>query len=168
MKTFIKILFLFVIVSAGVAPVKAQTEKQAAKKDAVKTMINAVNYVFKANFANPQRGGTKQLTSDYDLRVTKDTIIAYLPYYGRAYVGTLDPNEGGIKFTSTKFDYKVTEGKKGNWDIVIKPKDTNISKMSSVQQLRLSVSSGGYASLNVTSTNRDPISFTGNIEAGKK
>ena len=169
MKTLMKTLFLFIMVSAGITSAKAQgSTKQTAKADAVKTMINAVNYVFKADFANPLRGGNKQLTTEYDLTVTKDTIVAFLPYYGRAYVGSLDPNEGGIKFTSTSFDYKVTEGKKGNWDITIKPKDTNANKMSSVQLLRLSISSGGYATLSVTSTNRDPISFSGEIETGKK
>ena len=42
------------------------------------------------------------LSPYYYLKVSKDTVVAYLPYFGRAYTAPADPTEGGIKFTSTK------------------------------------------------------------------
>jgi hypothetical protein len=83
-------------------------------------------------------------------------------------VAPTDPTEGGIKFKTTRFDYKAKTNKKGGWDILIVTKDKNISDMRDVQSLRLSITSTGYASLNVTSTNRDPISFDGYIEERRK
>ncbi|MDF2432016.1 MAG: hypothetical protein JWP44_1647 [Mucilaginibacter sp.] len=147
----------------------SRKEKQAAKAAEVKNMIDNSSYVFKANYALPQRGGQKVLTSDYDLRVVKDTVIAFLPYYGRAYVAPNDlyPTDGGIKFKTTNFAYSSKQKKNGSWEIAIRPKDKNITDWRDVQQLILDISTNGYASLQVVSTNRDPISFEGYIEATK-
>jgi hypothetical protein len=168
MKTLIKLFFAIAAILGCLNLAHAQNtkkEKQAAHAAAIKKMVDSVNFVFEANTAIPQTGGTRQLTSEYDLRVVKDTIIAFLPYFGRAY---LAPNpgetEGGIKFTSTNFIYTSKQKKNGSWDIFIKPKDNNISDWRDVQQLRLTISSDGYATLQVTSSNRDPISFYGYIK----
>lgn len=168
MKTLIKSLLVWTMVASCLFEAGAQTSKQAAKAQAVKNMVNNINFVFQANYVNPQRGGAKSIDYGYDLVVLKDTITAYLPYFGRAYVAPTDPTEGGIKFKTNHFDYKAKTNKKGGWDILIVPKDKNISNMRDVQSLRLSITSTGYASLYVTSTNRDPISFDGYIEARRK
>ena len=104
------------------------------------------------------RGRTIQLTSDYTLTVRGDTVIAFLPYFGRAYTAPLDPAKGGIDFTSTNFDYKAKQRKKGNWEINIKPKDAD-----DVRQLYLSFSASGFGNLQVTSLNRQTISFNGHV-----
>jgi hypothetical protein len=143
---------------------RTKKERQAAKEAAIKKIVNEMHYVFEANYVNPSRGDGRSLTSEYDMKVSKDTIVAYLPYFGRAYVAPNDLRGGGIDFTLTNFEYSVTEGKKGGWDIVIKPKDKNISNFKDVQTMGLSISTDGYAFLQVISTNRDPISFNGTIE----
>ncbi|GAC1301826.1 MAG: DUF4251 domain-containing protein [Mucilaginibacter sp.] len=168
MKTLLKISVILMAASACFATAGAQTPKQAVKAQAVKNMVNNMNFVFQANYVNPQRGGGRSLDYGYDLAILKDTVTAYLPYFGRAYVAPTDPTEGGIKFKTTHFDYKAKTNKKGGWDILIVPKDKNISDMRDVQSLRLSITSSGYASLSVTSTNRDPISFDGYIEKKRK
>jgi len=172
MKTLVKLLLASAIIFCALNIAAAQTtkqQKQAAKEAAVKKMIDSVHYVFKADYALPMRGGQKNLTSDYDLVVKKDTITAFLPYFGRAYTAPNDiyTNEGGIKFKTADFSYDSKPSKKGGWEITIKPKDTNISNWRSVQQMYLSISANGYATLRVTSTNRDPISFNGYIDSLK-
>jgi hypothetical protein len=168
MKTLFKLFVVLTVTQAILYTADAQTPKQAAKALAVKNMVNNINFVFQANYVNPQRGGARSIDYGYDLVVSKDTITAYLPYFGRVYVAPTDPTEGGIKFKTTRFDYKAKTNKKGGWDILIVTKDKNISDMRDVQSLRLSITSTGYASLNVTSTNRDPISFDGYIEERRK
>jgi hypothetical protein len=168
MKSLIKLFGGVAVVLASLNVSLGQStraERQAAKAAKVKKMVDDVNFVFKANYANPQGGGNRALTSDYDLKVVKDSVIAYLPYFGRAYVAP-EPGttEGGIKFTSTNFKYDAKQGKKGGWQIVIKPKDHDITNWRDVQQLILNISNNGYASLQVLSTNRSPISFDGEIE----
>ncbi|MFI5159834.1 MAG: DUF4251 domain-containing protein [Sphingobacteriales bacterium] len=163
MKTLKKILILLLIVSAGLSAANAQTakkDKRAAKAAAIKSDIESKRYTFIANEMIPQGGGSKQLDYGYDVRVTTDSVISFLPYFGRAYFDVpYNPTDGGIKFTSTNFDYKVAERKKGGWEITIKPKD-----VKNLTSMVLSVSSNGYASLTVTSFNRDFITFYGNLE----
>lgn len=134
-------------------------KKNDLKKDAIEQMITNHSYVFKAQTVLPTGAvPNRQLTSDYDLRVSRDTVVSYLPYFGRAYTAPMDPTKGGIQFTSVKFDYKETKRKKGGWDIIIKPQDT-----PDATQLILNISEAGYASLQVLSNNRQPISFSGYI-----
>jgi hypothetical protein len=161
MKTLIKLFLVFAVAMGALNVALAQTK--AEKQTAIKNMVDNKNYVFEANYALPMRGGQKQLTSDYDLRVSKDSIIAYLPYYGRAYMAPVDPTEGGIKFTCTNFSYTTKLRKNGTWDITIKPRDKNITDWRDVQELTMNISPNGYASLQVVSSNRDPISFDGDI-----
>ena len=165
MKPLIKLSLLCLLVLTGLTSAFAQTkkERQAAKIALVKSMIDSARYVFNADYAYPLRGPQKALTSYYDLKVAKDSVIAYLPYYGRAYVAPYNPTEGGIKFTSTNFMYSKKQKKDGSWQIIIKPKDHNITDWRDVQQLTFDISPDGYASLQVLSSNRAPISFNGTI-----
>lgn len=127
----------------------------------VKQMIESKNFIFKAEYVNPQSGRSMFLTSSYDLTVRPGEVISYLPYFGRAYSAPVN-TEGGIKFTSSRFDFNPQRGKKGKWEISIKPHD-----VTDIQELNLTVFENGRASLNVTSTNRQYISFTGYVVEGK-
>jgi len=163
MKTLKNFIVLLLIVGAGLNIASAQntkSAKKAAKEMAVKGKINGQRYTFLANYMLPQRGSGKSLTDNYDLRVTKDSVIAFLPYYGRAYYDVpYGGADGGIKFTSTKFSYEVKDKKKGGWEITIKPND-----VKNTNRLLLNISTDGYASLSVTSSNRDFITFDGYIK----
>lgn len=130
---------------------------QAQSKDTRK-LVEAQNFVFKAQTAIPMGGRARQLTSDYDLRVTSEKVVSYLPYYGTAYVAPMDPGKGPLEFTTKDFSYTSVPGKKDGWTVTIKPRDNK-----DVQQLTLSISSAGYASLQVISANRQAISFNGVI-----
>jgi len=140
-------------------------DKKARQAALTAQRVNEKNFVFNADYVTPARGGGRSLTSQYDLTVTKDSIIAYLPYFGRAYLappyGSMD---NGIKFTWTNFTYKVTVDKKKGFDILIKPVKEDISDANGVRFVRLSVGANGYASLQVINSNRDPITFEGTVE----
>jgi hypothetical protein len=163
----ISLALAIILISVGLANAQStRKERKAAHVAEIKNIVEAQNYVFKANYVSPVRGISRALTSDYDLTVSKDTVTAFLPYFGRAYTAPYNPTEGGIKFTNTHFSYNSKAGKKDGWTVIIKPtgKDKNISDWRDVQTLTLSISSEGYASLQVISSNRDPISFNGTIE----
>jgi len=153
----IRIALLILVSLSGLANSHAQGLDQAAVKD----LITSRNFVFKAQTALPLGGQSRQLTSDYDLRVYGDSLIAYLPYFGRAYTAPA-PGEGGLNFTSVNYLYHPQETKKGGWNVTIQPKDTR-----DVRLLFLSVSSAGYGTLQVTSNNRQAISFSGYITPRK-
>lgn len=142
---------------------EAYAQGTGITEETVKRIITDQEYVFRAMRAMPLRGRTIQLTSAYDVTVSKDSVSSWLPYFGRAYAPPVDPSRGGIQFVSTDFEYQVTDTKDG-WDIAIRPRDAQ-----DVQEMLLSVFDNGNATLRVTSTNRQPISFSGYVtERGKK
>ncbi|EHQ27166.1 DUF4251 domain-containing protein [Mucilaginibacter paludis] len=164
-KKWAKQAFLIVLVSFLFNTSFAQTtrkEKSAQKEAEVKGLVESRNYVFKAEFAQPMRGGSRYITPDYDLTVSKDSLVAYLPYFGRAYIAPINPQDGGVMFTTTQFDYNMAE-KKNSWEIVF-----NTRNAKDVQKMYLSVGKDGYATLQITSNSRDPISFRGYVQARKK
>jgi hypothetical protein len=167
MKTLLKIssvfLFVFIIANAN-AQQTAKQIKEQQKAASIKHKIDEQNYTFIAQYAQPLRGGQRYLTSDYDLHVKKDSVTAWLPYFGRVYMDVpYNPTDDGIKFTSTKFDYKISEKKKGGWTITIVLHDVRRT-----QKLLLDVYTNGSANLQATSNSRDAISFLGYIKDDDK
>ena len=164
MKTsYIKSAYSFLLLTA-VFIMQANGQDEQASKGTLQKALDARHYVFVAQTVTPLRGGLRQLTSYYDLTVSGDTVISNLPYFGRAYVAPMNPSEGGLAFTSTASDYRVKTKKKGTREIGI-----NTKAGGDNQRMLLTVFNDGTASLQVTSNNRDVISFSGYVqEAGKK
>lgn len=163
MKNLLNRIFMPVLLICFIGLLQSCKSKELSAKDIEKIRlltekINTQEYTFEANNASPSGYQTIYLTSPYDLKVRKDSVIANLPYYGRAYVAPMNPTEGGFLFVSTNFDYKIKE-KKDGWDISIQTKDINRNV-----RLYLYIGKSGYATLNVQDPNRQPISFSGRIE----
>src|SRR3954471_23708325 len=99
MKAIRNLCLVLMIAVTGYLPADAQTKKSDKKtnKEAyIKQRVTEKRYTFLANYVLPQRGGGKQLTSEYDFRVTPDSVISFLPYFGRAYFDVpYNPTEGG-------------------------------------------------------------------------
>ena len=142
-------------VFSSIPPLQAQEKDKAA---ITRQLVETQRYIFIPQSAMPLSGRVRQLSFDYSLKITKDTIDCYLPYFGRAYSAPIDATQGGIQFVTSSFEYTATPRKKSGWDITLKPKDNR-----DVQQMQLSVSETGYASLQVISNNRQAISYNGYI-----
>src|SRR5215217_1548153 len=185
MKNTFKILFAvaFCLLCTGTAMSQnSKADKKAAQVAELKRIIDTKNYIFKANtalptpipgvqisggnmgpnsIANQINSGMINLTSSYDVKVTNDTLSAFLPYYGQAFSAPYNnTTDGGINFTSKKFDYKVTKKKNGTFEILIKPQDLTARAPSDVQRMVLTVSEGGWASLQIILVTRQRISFS--------
>jgi hypothetical protein len=160
---FIGMLFLALVnVSAQEAEKKSKkelkAEKKAQQKDEIKAIVESKTFVFKANNANPMRGRTVNLTSDYDVRITKDSIFSYLPYFGVAYTASYGGTDSPMIFNNPFETYDFETTKNG---YLVK-----VSAQNSNDRLEFSfhISETGSTSLNVSSLNRQSISYTGNIE----
>ena len=156
----VRLLMMFFLASL-VNNLTAQSTKPS--EILTQRLVDSQQYIFHAQTVSPMNGRQRFLTTDYTIKVSKDTIITDLPYFGRAYSAPINPSDGGIQFTSTSFEYKVTPRKKGGWDITIQPKDAR-----DVQQMILTIFDNGKADLRVNSNNRQPISFNGYITDVKK
>jgi hypothetical protein len=148
------------VLSAGISYAQ---DKNSVEITDIKDLIESRSFEFSAQSAHPMRARTINLSPRYTFTVSPDTIVSDLPYYGRAYQATMDPDDAGIKFTSTDFTYTAKERKKGGWEIAIKPKDVRNSPIAN-----LSISANGYTSLNVISTDKQAISFRGIVIARNK
>jgi len=150
------LLTSLLLFTAPVTRAQDSTAVNKPGKGSAAEAIAAKRYLFTAQTATPMSGRVIQLTGGYDVKLKNDTLVAYLPYYGRAFSAPLDATRGGINFTSTKFTYVVKERRKGGWDIKIAPSDGG-----DVRSLAFTVSQDDYTTLQVTSNNRQPISFYG-------
>jgi hypothetical protein len=156
--------FLLLTSSLLISCSTTQTAVEKAQKALrIEQKIQSSHFTFKAEYAHPISFQPIFLTTPYDLKVSKDTVQAYLPYFGRAYVAPMDPAQGGIEFTCTQFDYNVIKGKHhGNWIVTIK---TSLPDRS--LSLNINIWENGSARLTVEDPNRQSISFEGNIEDAK-
>lgn len=163
-KTMTAILVVTIgLLFSGCGASQSATEK-AQQAQFLSEQIKSFNFEFIATYAYPQNFRPIYLSSPYDVKVSPDTVQAYLPYYGRAFSAPMDPSEGGIKFTSTDFKYEIEKGRKaGNWIIKIITADTNRPF-----ELNFNLWDNGSGSLNVQDRDRQSISFQGSVEAQKK
>src|SRR6476660_9739677 len=67
----------------------------------VKTSVESKQFIFHAQTAMPTSGRSRQLTTEYDLRIFPDSLVSNLPFYGRAYSVPYGSSDGGFHFTST-------------------------------------------------------------------
>ena len=133
----------------------AQTAAEKKTKAAeIGQKINDFEFTFKATHAYPTGYRAIYMSPYYYLKVSKDAVTAYLPYYGRAYTAPMDPAQGGIKFTSTDFEYEVSKGNERERQVRIKTHDTDREII-----LFLDIWENGSTRLDVTDPNRQPISF---------
>jgi hypothetical protein len=152
-KYFTKTVFFIGCTILGFSNLKAQE-----KENAITSMVKGKEYTFTAQSYTSTTVSQRQLTDDYSVRIKSDSVIGLLPYYGQSYSAQINVTDGGLKFSSAKFDYSVVEKKKGKCEITIRPKDDR-----TVQLLFMTVFSDGSAQLQVSSTNREAMTFYGYV-----
>lgn len=152
-----------ILISTAATAQSTKEDKKKAKQEQLRTQIDARQFTFNAQSATSTGGRTRQLTGSNTLIVHADSLDAYLPYFGRAYSATPGDTNGGINFNSTSFSYDAQDAKNGGWTVNIKPKDEK-----NASNMQLSISEDGYATLQVTSNNRQMISFYGQISGNSK
>ena len=123
----------------------------------MKELIVSENYKIDVNTAMPMRGRSIPLTSLYSLEIRNDSVISYLPYYGRAYSIPYGGGDG-LNFKAVLKEYSMEMDKKGNAVIEFiarNPEDR--------YEYRVKVFPNGSASIDVNMQNRQSISFQGEL-----
>ncbi|WP_109832228.1 DUF4251 domain-containing protein [Reichenbachiella versicolor] len=138
----------------------AKQEKKLRAYEASVDMADKAEFEFIANFANPMSGNNIPLTGPtYDLIVKGDSVKVFLPYFG---VSRIAPDYGssdrGIKYEGLLRNYSVGNNPKRKQVVITFQSD---SKNQEVYRYTLFMGAGDDASLTISSTHRDPISFTG-------
>lgn len=158
------IILLIILSSASVLFAQEMTrkEKKAAQKaeqtEKTKSLVETNAWQFDAHQMLPTSGKSKMLTTAYNIVVEEGQLNSYLPYFGRAYRAEYGSTESPLIFKSEIRDYEIKPGKKNGWTITF-----TTSNKSDRLNYAVYVSEGGSATLSITSTDRQPISFHGEL-----
>lgn len=160
MKTNQCIIITMFLTMTFVPNVFAQTKRELKeqKEQAVKEKIVSENYKISVNTAYPRRGRNIQLTSPYSVEIRNDSVMSYLPFYGRAYSIPYGGGDGLI-FKAPLAEYKMEMNKKGTAKVTFTAR-TPEDKFT----FNISVFSNGSTSISVNMQNRESISFSGEVE----
>lgn len=164
---FSPLIVIFVLATLVSCNSAKMAERAKANQDSIANWWQNKNFVFHATSAQPMSGRNINLTTDYTFEMRNDSIIAWLPYFGRGFVAPMNPSDGGIKFATNNYAIKDEKQEKKMYKMTIIPKGLNVfQNTKDVQQLWLSIGNDGYGSLQIQSMNQTPISYYGYL-AGK-
>lgn len=148
---------------------------QAPNDKELTNMIQEQSYTFKLDFVIGLFGQKHFVAnpSQYYLRVTPDSIICFLPTPHKSIKRGAFPMKAGKRpdFSKISFEerfaiggysYKVMEAAKYERQIQLVPKTRG-----RIQQVRLNVLPGGHSTLTIGTTDYQPITYAGNLEAVK-
>ena len=158
MKAKIFIIIGYLLLTLTIFGQSKQQSKAEIKAAKVEQYIQSGHYEIIVNQVNPMCGRTRQLTSEYSVRVSGDSSYVYLPYFGRAYSAPYG-GDGGIKVAALMDNYKVDYKEGKNYSISFTAKGAN-----DTFQFSISIWTNGSSSINVTSNNRQAIGYIGELK----
>lgn len=156
-----KIFSVVLIALTTIVLTDSYSQTRAQKEADIKKLLDSRKFEFVAESATPMGGGNIRLTSsNYRVSFNKDSLDSFLPYFGIAFRSKFGSTDSPLSFSSSDFLYETKSSKKGGQTINIK-----INQPDDPDMMILSVSSLGYGTLQVSSVNRQPISFYGFVTA---
>ena len=154
---FFWVLLLSVTACSSLSSVE-RAERDAKLAQAVENVLSERSYTITVSMMYPRRGQSVNVTPDFSLQVEDDTLMSYLPYYGRAYSVPYGGGKG-LNFTAPIQDYREARGHKGNTLISF-----FVNNGEDILKYTLDIYTNGSASINVISRNRESISFSGYLQ----
>ncbi|WP_431242458.1 DUF4251 domain-containing protein [Flavobacterium sp. P21] len=138
-----------------------KAERELQKQKEIEALIDSKNFVFEAQKATPQGGRLLNLDyNTYFLKFNETKTTCDLPFFGRAY-NVAYGGDGGIKFEGVPENIKIDKSKK---KVTVK---ATVKGKDDVFDLLFTIFSDGGASLSVSSNNRAPISYDGEVHPPK-
>ncbi len=134
-----------------------KAEKKAQQMEVIKAIAESQNFVFSARNATPMSGRSLNLTSEYIVKVTNDSIFSYLPYQGMSHSAVFGGTESPMIFSQPIETYKIEETKNGYMvKLSVNNRTDNLNFSFHISQTRLT-------NLSVSSINRQPMSYSGEV-----
>ncbi|MGL4520370.1 MAG: DUF4251 domain-containing protein [Phocaeicola sp.] len=153
------ILALLAIASWIATPSYAQ-EKESTTTQVERALENQ-SFTIRVNQAIPQSGESRILTSEYNLTVRNDSILSYLPYFGVSYSIPYGGGKGLI-FDAPITTYNSEKRKKGETKVKVVTRNEEER-----YEYNLSIFPNGKTTIYVQPTNRQGITFYGEVELEK-
>jgi len=140
------------------ASAQKRKEKEARIEHKIQEAIDAQQYKISVNHVLPQRGNGRAVTSNYSIEVRNDSLFSYLPYFGVAHRIPYGGGKGLI-FNAPISQYESKKDKKGRIRIQFDVRNEEDS-----YTYYITMYSNGSANVDVRPTNKDSISFTGELD----
>lgn len=150
------------VMLVGCATAEERAARAAEQAKAVKAALQERNYQIAVNRMYPSRGASKIVSSGYSVEVRNDSLISYLPYFGRAYDVPYGGGNG-LNFSAPIRNYKESQTKSDLRHIEIDVKNDEDTYLYT-----LDIFDNGSTDINVRSRQREPISFSGQMEFRSK
>ena len=106
----------------------------------------------------PMKGSSRSVSYGYSVEVRNDSLISYLPYFGGAYNVPYGGGKG-LNFSERIGSYRESQKNNGERQIEI-----NVTNEEDTYIYLIKVFSNGNSSIDVTSRQRDHISYSGELE----
>ena len=136
-------------------------EKAAQMAELSANVTNALNnrdYKIAIDRMYPMRGGSRHVSHGYSVEVRNDTLISYLPYFGRAYNVPYGGGKG-LNFTAPIESYQEFMKRNGLRHIEI-----GVTNEEDTYFYTIEVFDNGNSSVEVRARQRERISYSGNVE----
>lgn len=166
MKTKISIILLVMsfLAAPGYSQEKTKKELKEEKKieqqKQTEALVDSKEFVFVGKFAIPSGMKSVNLASNPNfMKFQPEMVESEMPFFGQAHSSMGYGGDAGLKFKGKPEEFTVTKGKKNIEVKVVVKGDTD------KYQIYMSISYSGSTSLSVTSNNKSPISYNGDISA---
>ena len=143
----------------------ATSEEKAAQMAELSAKVtNALNnrdFKIAIDRMYPMRGSSKHVSFGYSVEVRNDTLISYLPYFGRAYNVPYGGGKG-LNFSAPIGSYQEFMKRNGQRHIEI-----GVANDEDTYFYTIEVFDNGSSSVDVRARQRERISYSGNLDFGK-
>lgn len=155
-------ILIFSVIAVNAQDKKTRKQKRAEKEaklvEQTKKLIESKTWQFSATQMLPSKGRSRTLTDPYAVTLKDGNVDSYLPYFGTAYSASYGGSDSPMVFEAPMENYSQEEGKKGSVIIKFRAKNKN-----DTIDFTFTISPNGSASLSVNSTNRQHISYYGDL-----
>ena len=151
-----KLLFSILLGSSACAMLSGCASAEERAK--VTKALEARDYKIAVNRMYPMKGSSRSVSYGYSVEVRNDSLISYLPYFGGAYNVPYGGGKG-LNFSERIGSYRESQKNNGERQIEI-----NVTNEEDTYIYLIKVFSNGNSSIDVTSRQRDHISYSGELE----
>lgn len=156
---YLSVLFASALILWSSCATSEEKAAQMAELSAnVTNALNSRDYKIAIDRMYPMRGSSRHVSYGYSVEVRNDTLISYLPYFGRAYNVPYGGGKG-LNFSAPIGSYQEFLKRNGQRHIEI-----GVTNDEDTYFYTIEVFDNGSSSVDVRARQRERISYSGSVE----
>lgn len=152
------LLALAAALLAGCATKAERAAQQAEQVRLVATALQQRRYSIDIQQMTPRRGGLRPVSYGFSLAVKGDTLVSYLPYFGRVYSVPYAGSGKGLNFTGRIREYTDEQPKPGVRRVRLK-----VANEEDAYLFAINVYDSGQATIDLQARERESVSYSGEV-----